>query len=279
MTTEQQLKLMAELARDHVSFEDIEDMNEAVRKYEDMFKLKGKILLFLKELKKHSCVYNGVSFCKRSSWAKFFKVSERTIKRWLDKLSKLGIIKDIPAFEPSGRQMWNHVVIQPLPVEEKVEEKQADVIPSGDNVSSLKNKSLKQNIKRLSNRIEDTPVEIPSFIPQTWAKKVMMHFNSIEMLDTLYKRVKSLAKKSGLFVNNMIPEDFILEAYKATVWFYKQPGRVWRKGKTDDVFVGYFYKTLKQRLDDRAKELHRPRTKNDAPEHVPAIPILKGLFN
>lgn len=266
MTTEQQLKLMEAKAPKLSKIKSVDVLNDTVRKYESMFKLKGKILEFLNALKEYSCLYKGVSFRKRTAWAEVFGVSERTIKRWLSKLAKLGIIKEVQAYEPSGRQMWNHVVIQPIkPVDKEVAEvaeKQENVPPSGNNVSSLKDKSLKQNLKNIIKNV-DTPVReeinlpvdnlrsdktkyLPAYIPTAFANKIKDFCDTSGDINKFWSKISLASKKTGL-----VDYDDADIAVQAAENMFEN--RTFIDDKTTHGYLGYFFGIVRKMMNNVLK--------------------------
>lgn len=149
------------------TFEEVEEMNKAVRKYRDRIEatvkrsdVKARLLNLLEILKRHSCVQIGVSYMCKNTIAKMLKVSYKTIQRNMAKLEELGIIKQIPTKRRSDMYQTSNAVII-VPVESAEIKEVSDKVQAENGVKCPTKKttsfSLKQKIKRYKKR-KNAPV-------------------------------------------------------------------------------------------------------------------------
>src|SRR5699024_5161877 len=97
------------------TFETVEQLNQAVRDYKDMyqFDLGKNDIRVLDLLKMYSCKYKGVSFLAKSNIADMLDITRRTVIRICQKLERLGIIKQHEMKRKSNmNQTSNAIVIQ-----------------------------------------------------------------------------------------------------------------------------------------------------------------------
>ncbi|MED1206148.1 helix-turn-helix domain-containing protein [Heyndrickxia acidicola] len=188
------------------SFDCIEDLNKTVRKYRDLIKasvkrsdLKGRLIILLELLKRHSCKQIGVSYMCKNTIANIMELSYKTVQRLMKKLEELGIIRQIAMKrKKSMLQTSNAIIIQPI--QEEVSNK--DTVEKGDKCPTLfktKTTTLKQKINRLrtyetviqhndKNSFNDLPVEFCSDrIPKEFVKLMSYYFNKAFQIDEFYK--------------------------------------------------------------------------------------------
>ncbi|KQL54530.1 hypothetical protein AN964_14195 [Heyndrickxia shackletonii] len=147
------------------TFNDIQELNEAVRYYKEQFKdkLSKSTVQVLDQLQRYSCVYFGVSFRAKANIAETLNISRRTVIRACQLLEKLGIIKQYEMKRSKDMQQTsNAIVIQPVT--------QASTVKCHTKTNTKS--SLKQNINKRTEEtmVQSVPSSQPSFLPD-WTKK------------------------------------------------------------------------------------------------------------
>ncbi|QEG13767.1 putative cytosolic protein [Bacillus phage vB_BspM_MarvelLand] len=196
------------------SFNDIEDMNKAVRTYKDMIAATIKrvdarmnLTKLLEVLKRHSCKYVGVSFLCKNSLAAKMEVSYKTIQRLTKRLEDLNIIKQIPMKRKSDmNQTSNAVVI--LPVENDMSEKHPQEKSEKCPTVNTKPVSLKQNIKDINKRntYQDITVSkdniteadfVAHWVPKRFSSFLSSFYRKSETIQEFWKVVRQCNKPDG----------------------------------------------------------------------------------
>ncbi|AXU41321.1 hypothetical protein BC01_224 [Bacillus phage BC01] len=196
------------------SFNDIEDMNKAVRTYKDMIAATIKrvdarmnLTKLLEVLKRHSCKYVGVSFLCKNSLAAKMEVSYKTIQRLTKRLEDLNIIKQIPMKRKSDmNQTSNAVVI--LPVENNMSEKRPQEKSEKCPTVNTKPVSLKQNIKDINKRntYQDITVSkdniteadfVAHWVPKRFSSFLSSFYRKSETIQEFWKVVRQCNKPDG----------------------------------------------------------------------------------
>ncbi len=196
------------------SFNDIEDMNKAVRTYKDMIAATIKrvdarmnLTKLLEVLKRHSCKYVGVSFLCKNSLAAKMEVSYKTIQRLTKRLEDLNIIKQIPMKRKSDmNQTSNAVVI--LPVENNMSEKSPQEKSEKCPTVNTKPVSLKQNIKDINKRntYQDITVSkdniteadfVAHWVPKRFSSFLSSFYRKSETIQEFWKVVRQCNKPDG----------------------------------------------------------------------------------
>jgi len=124
------------------TFENIDQLNETVRRYKDMIAgmnlrqdLKRNLLTVLEYIKRHSCRFFGVSWKGKRKIAVDLSMSDKTITRLCQRLESLGIVKQCAMKRSSDMQQTsNAIVIQPV-VEENVRQEPAKMSDQENNIS------------------------------------------------------------------------------------------------------------------------------------------------
>ncbi|AQN32585.1 hypothetical protein BCP12_185 [Bacillus phage BCP12] len=196
------------------SFNDIEDMNKAVRTYKDMIAATIKrvdarmnLTKLLEVLKRHSCKYVGVSFLCKNSLAAKMEVSYKTIQRLTKRLEDLNIIKQIPMKRKSDmNQTSNAVVI--LPVENNMSDKKPQEKSEKCPTINTKPVSLKQNIKDINKRniYQDITVSkdniteadfVAHWVPKRFSSFLSSFYRKAETIQEFWKVVRQCNKPDG----------------------------------------------------------------------------------
>lgn len=196
------------------SFNDIEDMNKAVRTYKDMIAATIKrvdarmnLTKLLEVLKRHSCKYVGVSFLCKNSLAAKMEVSYKTIQRLTKRLEDLNIIKQIPMKRKSDmNQTSNAVVI--LPVENNLSDKQPREKSEKCPTVNTKPVSLKQNIKDINKRNTSQDITVTKdniteadfvahWVPKRFSSFLSSFYRKSETIQEFWKVVRQCNKPDG----------------------------------------------------------------------------------
>ncbi|AEW47705.1 hypothetical protein BCU4_0199 [Bacillus phage BCU4] len=196
------------------SFNDIEDMNKAVRTYKDMIAATIKrvdarmnLTRLLEVLKRHSCKYVGVSFLCKNSLAAKMEVSYKTIQRLTKRLEDLNIIKQIPMKRKSDmNQTSNAVVI--LPVENNMSDKKPQEKSEKCPTINTKPVFLKQNIKDINKRniYQDITVSkdniteadfVAHWVPKRFSSFLSSFYRKAETIQEFWKVVRQCNKPDG----------------------------------------------------------------------------------
>jgi DNA-binding Lrp family transcriptional regulator len=233
-----------EYIKQHQSFNDLEDLDRAVRAF--LYRFKGELsegtIKVLKCIWRHSVKVIGVSFAKYDYIAENVNLSRRTVIRAVNKLEEYGIIKRVPTVRQNGKRGVNLIVIQPidLPLTEEVMSPQSDTADVTSKETENKQCSLCEKKKIRHNVNEPTLAELdPTFTPSNvnkeFVKAASPFFGAYKIYD-LYKRVLIAYRKSQISrpLDDLI--DRVLEAFKTTVYAFKM-GKI-------RTFEGYFYRLL-----------------------------------
>jgi len=213
------------------SFVSVEEMNLTVRKIIYTHRLKGVKKEFLLFLSRYSCKVKGVSWQKAETMAKNFGKSERTIKRLLSALHKLGVLDRVKL----DKTNWLTVLKKPsdlvelpnnsenvTPISEsdtpKVTPQEIDEIPCGSSDESTKNtretknkakifktKSIKLPLLRKKKQVVVTPIinmqdreNVPSYVPTEFVDHIWHFYKDVQAVTDIWKRVYWVAKKHNL---------------------------------------------------------------------------------
>ncbi|MED3729438.1 helix-turn-helix domain-containing protein [Priestia filamentosa] len=185
------------------TFENIDQLNETVRTYKEMFssELNKTQIAVVDLLHRYSAKYKGVSFLTKNKIADLLGKSRRTIIRVCNHLEELGIIRQHEMKRSSDMQQTsNAIVIQP--VDQPVENNHSI---ASDTQETVEMSHQEDNIflKQLHNistiRKEDTYEEsYPSFIPNSFITRVKPLFPNVKEVYELYGKVRLAYLKSNL---------------------------------------------------------------------------------
>ncbi|MGF9859864.1 helix-turn-helix domain-containing protein [Priestia endophytica] len=181
------------------SFENIDQLNEAVRAHKEMFnsELNKSQIAVLDLLHRYSAKYKGVSFLTKNKIADLLGKSRRTIIYVCNHLEELGIIHQYAMKRSSDMQQTsNAIVIQPS---KSTNQKENCTQETGEIAHQEDNISLKQIYNINTIRKEDIYEEsYPSFIPNSFIKRVKPLFPNVKEVYELYGKVKLAHLKSNL---------------------------------------------------------------------------------
>lgn len=200
------------------TFENVEQLNETVRKYKDMIggmdlrqDVKRNLLAVIEHIKRYSCRFFGVSWQGKRRIAADLNMSDRTIIRMCQRLEEFGFIKQHAMKRSSDMQQTsNAIVIQPLEKE--------SVRQEAEEVSDQKNNiSLKQNNKLLNNTYQPAAPatfygKFKSFIERTIGQDQPL----ISRLFGVYKSHTTILTKYGAYAAEEV-EHVGYEALRAAV--------------------------------------------------------------
>ncbi|WP_456363373.1 hypothetical protein [Priestia aryabhattai] len=243
-----------------VTFNKVEELNKVVRMYKDQIneanvrvQKKRSALAILEWLKRHSCLYLGVSWKGKRKIAKDLNMSDKTVTRICLWLEGLGIIKQHEMKRASDmRQTSNAIVIQPL----ENKENETDILLESDKqtskVSDQKNKTfLKQlhNIKHL-NMSRETSKRKPyiKMVPKRLQQYQAFFGNQTK---SLYGRIWLAMKNFGVSVDRTIMQDIAHIAFDKLVDYIKQ-GRNLSTEEMHKVAYTIAYNQLLERDDTKA---------------------------
>lgn len=213
------------------SFASVEEMNLTVRKIIYTHRLKGVKKEFLLFLSRYSCKVKGVSWQKAETMAKNFGKSERTIKRLLSALHKLGVLDRVKL----DKTNWLTVLKKPsdlvelpnnsenvTPISEsdtpKVTPQEIDETPCGSSDESTENtretknkakifktKSNKLPLLRKKKQVVVTPTinmqdreNVPSYVPTEFVDHIWHFYKDVQAVTEIWKRVYVVARQQNL---------------------------------------------------------------------------------
>jgi DNA-binding MarR family transcriptional regulator len=106
-----------------MTFESVEEMDEAIRKHKDAHKLNKGELKVLEVLQRHSCKYPGVSFMTNRKIGEIVGKRRETVSRIRKSLESKGIIKQYPLKRDGGdrRETASAAVVQREEAQEETE--------------------------------------------------------------------------------------------------------------------------------------------------------------
>lgn len=189
------------------TFQTVEEMNQTVRHYRDRIRtsvtrsdVQGKLLALLEFLKRHSCIYIGVSFLCKNSIAERMNISYKTVQRLMKKLVDLQIIRQLPMKRKSDmRQTSNVVLIQPHT--EDLSDKDSIKNPVNCPAKKTKSISLKQKSKDINKRNNTENISTPEknmkeadfvahWVPQRFISFVRSFYSESKTIQELWKVVR-----------------------------------------------------------------------------------------
>ncbi|RVT56440.1 helix-turn-helix domain-containing protein [Niallia taxi] len=226
------------------SFESLEQLNEAVRKYKDQISemnlrqdVKRNLLLVLEYIKRHSCRFFGVSWKGKRKIASELGLSDRTVIRLCQRLESLGFIQQHEMKRASDMQQTsNAIVIAPAACTENVRQATEEMSDHKNNIS-LKQK---HNINHLN--VNRSPYI--KFVP-----KSLQHYQSFfgKQVKDLYGRVWLAAKKLGIKAEQDIMQEVGFKAMEQVKQYIKDGKQLSGEEKCKLAYA-ISYKQLEQRF-------------------------------
>ena len=234
------------------TFETVEQLNQAVRDYKDMYQsdLGKNDIRVLDLLKMYSCKYKGVSFLAKSNIADMLDITRRTVIRICQKLERLGIIKQFEMKRKSNmNQTSNAIVIQRIEndiqddivddIKDNDTAKDTQVSANNDDICHSKTTTyLKQihNNKRKGNVNFDA-----SYVSKNVPKKLLditsKFFDDATDIYSIYNRLLTATKLNRDSVYTHL-DDYV-STFKDCVYKLKQ-------GRIRGSFMGYLYGAFKR---------------------------------
>ena len=242
-----------------VTFNEVEELNKAVRMYKERInetnvraQKKRSALAILEWLKRHSCLYLGVSWKGKRKVAKDLNMSDKTVTRICLWLEELGIIKQHEMKRASDmRQTSNAIVIQPLESKENETNISLESDKQMPEVSDQKNKTfLKQlhNIKHLNMR-KNASKRKPyvKMVPKRLQQYQAFFGNQIK---SLYGRIWLAMKNLEVRIEQSIMQEIAHIAFDKIVDYIKQ-GRNLSTEEMHKLAYTIAYNQLSERKDTR----------------------------
>lgn len=236
----------------YVQFESVKDMDNHIDEVLKTFDLNDTTRELLLLLSRYSVKFVGVSYMKVDTISTLMKRSKRTIQRSLNVLKGLGIIERIETMRDvsGGNGASITLICRSVPSlreepsepcetinEESIEEKETIISKSKNN--KLNNNVLKRNeVQHDISYIEGTV--------DSWFIKLSSPFFNNKLIKKLWKKAQQCFEWYSS-VPYMIDEETITRAFKVSVYAYKN-----RKIRD---FVGYFFSTLRNMIEDIECEL------------------------
>jgi hypothetical protein len=228
----------------------------------------------------------GVSWQKTATMAKNFGKSEPTIKRYLSKLKKLGIIERVKPIKGSHFITYfsDQVELANLPSEtasdtpkmihlendETATESKAEDTKSTKEARTFKAKSkaklsykerykgesamqndtveINQSKPKTQKRLDDTFV--PNWVASEFVESVKPFFDDANTITKLWTKAAYAARKLDLCGKNDGPNmhvQIVIDAFKTTIYDYK-------RNKIKGSLFGYYYGVVKNKLKDHKDE-------------------------
>jgi len=260
-----------------VTFNEVEELNKAVRMYKERInetnvraQKKRSALAILEWLKRHSCLYLGVSWKGKRKVAKDLNMSDKTVTRICLWLEELGIIKQHEMKRASDmRQTSNAIVIQPLESKENETNISLESDKQMPEVSDQKNKTfLKQlhNIKHLNMSTKASKRKpYIKMVPKRLQQYQAFFGNKIK---SLYGRIWLAMKRFGVEIDKSIMQEIAHIAFDKLVDYIKQ-GRNLSTEEMHKIAYKIAHNQLSERKD--TKEAKRTAVEENVLERLMKI--------
>lgn len=236
----------------YVQFESVEEMDNHIDQVLKTFDLNDTTRELLLLLSRYSLKFVGVSYLKVETISTLMKRSKRTVQRSLNVLKDLGIIERIETMRAvSGGNGASITLIcrsvpslreEPSEPRETINEK-----PIEENetiISKSKNNKINNNVLKESDIQHDI-----SYIAGTvdsWFIKLSRPFFDNKLIKKLWKKSQQCFEWYSS-IPYMVHEETVTRAFKVSVYAHKT-----RKIRD---FVGYFFSTLRNMIEDMESEL------------------------
>ncbi|RAS86419.1 helix-turn-helix domain-containing protein [Priestia endophytica] len=236
------------------SFENIDQLNEAVRAHKETFndELNKTQTDVLDLLHRYSAKYKGVSFLTKNKIADLLGKSRRTIIYVCNHLEELGIIRQYAMKRSSDMQQTSNAIV--IQQSRSTNQKKNCTQETSEIAHQKNNISLKQIHNINTIRKEDTYEEsYPSFIPNSFIKRVKPLFPNVKEVYELYGKVKLAHLKSNLERPLEELETITITAISDAMSALKL--RRIRKGYSYDALKAYLYGTAHRLfLEEKRRE-------------------------
>ncbi|MBP1970024.1 putative DNA-binding transcriptional regulator [Virgibacillus natechei] len=227
------------------TFETVQEMDNATNEALTYFDLKTSERDILLKLSQYSCKFVGVSYMKVRKLAQEVKLSERTVKRALKRLSELGIITRVKQLRPV-RGGWGasitvinpshcHIELAPRPEEETPEGTSSKGASSRNETIYFKAIKIIKELRQPEGFTLDYSYLEAYGVPAHFIGTVKPFINPEEAF-SLWGKVQACWKRYAPDVTDILEP--AIQAFKASVTAYKFK-RIKRS------FGAYFWGTLR----------------------------------
>jgi Helix-turn-helix domain len=227
---------------EYKTFDNVDQLNNAIKAHlvEHKFELNETDRQTLTIIARHAVKYLGAAHLKASTIANLIGKSEKTARRIVNKLARLGIVKKIATTRKGmGGCGANILVIQR--VHAQVSSRDQAEKPTDTSVEQPKKQTETNNLQSYKNKLHKETVEnadsLRRSIPTSMYNAFAPYFNA----DELYNVVGVLYRAKASVDRSITVEDFaqdFIDAFKAAVFAYKR-GRV-------RSLTGYLFATWRQ---------------------------------
>lgn len=271
-------KRNAEVIESVSNFKNDESFNLHMRKVYYTFKdeLDGSLKEFVKFLSQYSIKCHGVSWLKPETMSNYFGKSQVTIKRYISKLKKLGIINRVKPKKGSHfiTYFTNTVELSDLPSDTpKMIHQKNDETPTGSTDKPVFNEQEARTFKSLGEPKElsnkrykdvETPASemanntpknldrsfVPNWVDPEFVETASPFFGDAKTITKLWTKATYAARNLELCgktegANAYV--DIVIDAFKTTMYEHK------RRAVKGSVF-GYFYGVVRNKLQEHKDE-------------------------
>ncbi len=190
---------------EYQSFQSKQQMNEAIADHlaEHYYELNATVREVLNVVSRHAVKFPGVAHLKASTIAEIIDKSEKTVRRALNKLQELGVVKKIATMRKvTGGKGANIIVVQ-----SSVSSRQLNETPTESKVEPVKNET--EPFISLSNkRITYKDTAIPSqALKDSLPSEIYNAMSRYFKADDIYKYYGVLLRAKKSISNDVMIED------------------------------------------------------------------------
>ncbi|RXT14892.1 helix-turn-helix domain-containing protein [Ammoniphilus sp. CFH 90114] len=239
------LKIYRSVAQRYKAFDSKKEMDEHVRAhvFASGRKLHRNARAVLDTIARHSVAVYGVSWLNEETIAEVVKVSERTVKRAIDRLESLGVgRREVVEFQGMTLRYFvinkydldlteecreddskvSKVEIEETPVVPTLETDSDDDEPQRNSkTQETQDQKISKDVKNVSDDTLDASYT-PSNVPEQFVSVVKTFFNDAKKIYRIWGVVNSATKKLDVI---QAPIETVIQAFKESVFAFKA-GRV-----------------------------------------------------
>ncbi|KZM55184.1 hypothetical protein A3Q35_01130 [Aeribacillus pallidus] len=227
---------------EYKTFDNVDQLNNTIKAHlvEHKFELNETDRQTLTFIARHAVKYPGAAHLKASTIANLIGKSEKTARRIVNKLARLGIVKKIATTRKSiGGCGANILVIQR--VQAQMSSRDQAEKPTDTSVEQPKKQTETNNLQSYKNKLHKETEESANSLRRSIPAPIYSAFAPYFNADDLYNVVGVLYRAKASVDRSITVEDFaqeFIDAFKTVVFKYKR-GRV-------RSLAGYLFVTWRQ---------------------------------
>lgn len=227
---------------EYKTFDNVDQLNNAIKAHLSAhnFELNDTDRQTLSIIARHAVKYPGAAHLKASTIANLIGKSEKTARRIVNKLARLGIVKKIATTRKSiGGCGANILVIQR--VQAQMSSRDQAEKPTDTSVEQPKKQTETNNLQSYKNKLHKETEENANSLRRSIPAPIYNAFAPYFNADDLYNVVGVLYRAKASVDRSITVEDFaqeFIDAFKTVVFKYKR-GRV-------RSLAGYLFATWRQ---------------------------------